>query len=508
MEGKNNVKDYCTFIGLFIFSALFVFFNSKNSPLYLFNEWGDANIYFSMGKGMMNGLIPYKDIFDHKGPFIFFIYSLGYLISNDSFLGIYIIESVFLFVNLIFAFKIASIFLNKQYSFIVSLAYAVLIFNKTYYGGSAEEFLSVFITISFYYFILYFKDKDHVQGKEYKHLLIHGIMCSLAFLSKLSVCVFWMPLLIILLYDSIAEKKYREIINKSFFFIVGFFLPILPFFLYFVVNRALGDFYFGYIEFNSIYAEFSFSFDTIMKIIYHAWWLLKHDYISFPLTLLGVFLLSFTNVYIEKWKYKIAILVSFMLSFASFSISKYVMTYAHIVMYIYTLFGIIFLLQILHKYLIKSDKNYIAGYIVSFVLFLSIGVYNKNLFGQDKECLLRKKECNYMQKEFAAIINKENNPTLLDLGLDHGVFTKANIVPSFKYFFYPNIVYRLYPGIRDYQEKLIDEKQPDFIVAGNTSLYYYHYKELKSLKENYELINVYHQAIEAFDTEVYLYKRK
>ncbi len=77
-----------------------------------------------------------------------------------------------------------------------------------------------------------------------------------------------------------------------------------------------------------------------------------------------------------------------------------------------------------------------------------------------------------MQKEFADIVLRENNPRILYLGADYGVMNEANIVPQYKYFFYPNIAYQLYPQIGNYQKELIKKKDPLFIVLGNKSYYY------------------------------------
>ena len=67
---------------------------SKNSPLYPYNDWVDGNAFFTMGKGMFNGKVPYKDLFEQKGPLLYFIYGIGYLISHDTFLGVYLLEVI------------------------------------------------------------------------------------------------------------------------------------------------------------------------------------------------------------------------------------------------------------------------------------------------------------------------------------------------------------------------------------------------------------------------------
>jgi len=508
MEKKEDyIPGKVIIVALLLFSILFVFFNSKNSPLYLFNEWVDANIYFSMGKGIANGLIPYKDIFDHKGPLIFFIYYIGYSISGTSFLGIYIMECITLFINMFFAYKIARLYLNNLFSFITATIYAVLLFTKSYYGGSAEEFISVFITISFYYFILYFTNNQQSIRTNRIQIFIHGAMFGLAFLSKLSVCVFWVPLMLAIIIILLHKKKYTETLIYSLLFIAGFVATLLPFLIYFALNNGLGEAYWGYIEFNSLYAEFKPDLSFLRKTISHAFKLLKNDYISFPLLLLGLGLLSFSKKYISNGVYRAGMFLSFIFSFVVICLSKYIMTYAHMVIYVYALFGVIFIFTLLSKY-VSSRKLQITVFVLSFLGILAIGIKDKNLFDEDMNCLTREKDCNYMQKQFAGIINREKDPTLLNLGIDLGVYTKANIVPTYKYFFYPNIPYHIYPKIRDYQVNLIERKEPMFIVIGDKSAFYDMYKELPALVQNYELVSVYNEKNEIFNKQVFLYKRK
>lgn len=504
MEKKSILSEKSILILLLLFSIIFVFFNSKNSPLYLFNEWGDVNIYFSVGKGMMNGFVPYRDLFDHKGPFIFFIYGLAYLISNASFTGVFVLQFVALFINLFFAYKLAKLYLNNLFSFITAIIYALLLFTKNYYGGSAEEFISVFVTISFYYFILYFRYNQQTQKSVNKQMFIQGLMFGLAFLSKLSVCVFWFPIILSIACVLIYKKQFKRLFIFVSCFLLGFIAILIPFVIYFALNGALNESYFGYITFNSLYAEFNPGLPLLRKIAAHFYKLIINDYISFPLNLLGLFLLVFSRKYIDNIVYRIGILFSFVLSFSIICLSKYIMTYAHIVIYVYAIFGLIFLFGFLQKYV----KERLIIYAISFVIVLSLGIYNKNFFDQDVNCLLRKKECKYMQKEFADIINKEQNPTLLNIGLDLGVYTKANLIPPYRYFFYPNIPYHIYPEIRDSQMNLIINKKPMFVVIGNRSAFYNEYSNLPELKENYNLISTFEQNNPEYDDRVFLYKRK
>ena len=81
------IGGYCLFL-----SILFLLICTKSSPLYPFNDWVDSNAFFTMGKGMINGKVLYRDLFEQKGPLLYFIHGLSYLISNKTFLGVFIFE--------------------------------------------------------------------------------------------------------------------------------------------------------------------------------------------------------------------------------------------------------------------------------------------------------------------------------------------------------------------------------------------------------------------------------
>ena len=47
-----------------------------------------------MGKGMLKGLVPYRDLFEQKGPLIFLMHSAAYLIDRTGFLGVFVFEII------------------------------------------------------------------------------------------------------------------------------------------------------------------------------------------------------------------------------------------------------------------------------------------------------------------------------------------------------------------------------------------------------------------------------
>ena len=135
-------KNYKIIIFCLVISALVLLFTSCNSPLYPYNFANDTNAYFTIGRGWLEGLIPYKDLFDQKGPIVYLIFMIAALISNTSYIGIYILEIISMTVFLFYAHKTITLFIDKKNSLFILPIITVLICTSFAFasGSTAEEF--------------------------------------------------------------------------------------------------------------------------------------------------------------------------------------------------------------------------------------------------------------------------------------------------------------------------------------------------------------------------------
>lgn len=79
----------------FIISFCVLFFLSPDSYTHDLYDRIDTGWFFTCGKAWMNGMIPYVDFADSKGPLLWLIFGIGYLLSPNNYLGMFWI-SVFL----------------------------------------------------------------------------------------------------------------------------------------------------------------------------------------------------------------------------------------------------------------------------------------------------------------------------------------------------------------------------------------------------------------------------
>lgn len=92
---------------LWLFSATLLMVASWDSYLHDFYLNYDSPWFFMCGKAWMNGLTPYVDFADSKGPLLWLIYGLGYLISPRDYTGIYWISTLSFTIAFYYTYKSA-----------------------------------------------------------------------------------------------------------------------------------------------------------------------------------------------------------------------------------------------------------------------------------------------------------------------------------------------------------------------------------------------------------------
>ena len=92
MKKSFTIKEIFLFL---MVAIIFVsIFSSSTSPLYsTWSDSPDSPIFQIIGKYWVKGIIPYRDLWDLKGPFIFFVNAVGYWVTGSR-LGVYGIQII------------------------------------------------------------------------------------------------------------------------------------------------------------------------------------------------------------------------------------------------------------------------------------------------------------------------------------------------------------------------------------------------------------------------------
>ena len=139
-------------ISLLLSTAFFSLIINYSPFTYKPCEATDSDVFFTVGKALRKGLVPYKDIFDHKGPLIYFINSLGDLILG--FRGVGIIEIIFWITFLVVLYKIQKILKYDILFFCIIIVLLPIMISPILVGGNlTEEYALPFIAFGNLYLI-------------------------------------------------------------------------------------------------------------------------------------------------------------------------------------------------------------------------------------------------------------------------------------------------------------------------------------------------------------------
>ena len=92
--GKTDEGRELRRLFLFSFAVAFLVITvcSRSSFLYPINDWVDSQCFFTTGRAMFNGSVLYRDIYEQKGPLLYFVHGLAGLVSETNFIGVYLVE--------------------------------------------------------------------------------------------------------------------------------------------------------------------------------------------------------------------------------------------------------------------------------------------------------------------------------------------------------------------------------------------------------------------------------
>lgn len=245
VEKKNIIK-------LLIISFLVIFcFSRGSSPLFGNYYEDDSSIFIVMGKAIVNGFVPYKDIFDHKGPILFWIEALGQLICEGK-NGIFLLQVLSLFVTNIFIYKISRMFSNEKESYL-SLIFSMSVFVFFIEEGNlSEEFSLPFLVVCLYIGIKWIIDKKCKKIMWYEPL-VFGMFFSIISLIRLNNAILIVGLVLSILFILIKKKRYVDIFKCIGYFLVGCLIIYIPVCVYFIINDALVDMIYGTFIHNLMY---------------------------------------------------------------------------------------------------------------------------------------------------------------------------------------------------------------------------------------------------------------
>ena len=473
---KGKVRQWLA-LGMAMLTAFLVMaICSRTSFLYPFMDGVDQNCFMTVGKGMMNGLVPYRDLFEQKGPLLYFLHGLAWLISHDTWIGVYLLESLFLGVFLWYYWKIWNLYGYRRSSMVWMPLLAVLVTVASSFasGDNVEEYCITLMAVSLYDYLKYLKQYPQNKGHmDRRTLLVNGTLAGCVLWMKYTMLGFWFVWMATVFFCLLLQKKWKEAFLDCIWFLAGMLgIATIPWVIYFGIHGAIGDWLYAYFYCN-IFAYSSADVTFLSRIVFTWEVVLDAMKNNWALTLsiaAGYGYLLFAQGKLPHWFAKISLVVLLLLTFLGMYGGGVSMSYYYLFAYGFGGLGMLPLSHgldfIVRKLYGKRRKDkYLSALGVLTVFFVIIGMgivayqNSRNIYcmGYEKEEL--------PQYQFAQIINQTENATLLNYGfLDGGFYMAADVLPTTKFFCRLNLRNSDFPEMRKEQERLIEDAEVDYIV--------------------------------------------
>lgn len=257
---KNKESQWALYALTAILTVVVVMlFSSTTSPLYP-NSYGvDSAFNRFMGLMIRRGKTLYSEIWDNKGPVLFFLQAIGTLkgTHNGDVSLTFLMQILSLFLSIFFLYKAESEADHRQKSLklLLPVICGAAVFSKVIEGGNlSEEWSLPMISCSLFLMVKYAANITDEPLHPRLYAFIQGICFALiAFIrvnNAVSICAGLAAIAIYLIY----RKKWQNLLENILFGLLGFAAIAIPICLYFWMKHALGDMIYGVFLYNLKYA--------------------------------------------------------------------------------------------------------------------------------------------------------------------------------------------------------------------------------------------------------------
>ncbi len=459
---KKTVPENVTeklYIGLTSVSVITLVSNC--SPFYAFNDWVDPHTMFSVGKAILHGMMPYRDVFEQKGPVILLLHAFAALISRTSLTGVWILEIISCFLFLYCSCQIMKIRLGKAalplIPVLALISYTVTAFAQ---GDSAEEFC---LPVLAYGLLVGYRSIANEKLPASREWFFVGLSSGLVLWTKYSMLGFYFGCFFALFLYAKKNKRLPELWRGVGRTALGLGCISLCILLWFMINGA------AYNLFETYFYQNLFLYPKTADIYGHLTLIrnLGNGLLNFLVFCAPVFFLSLSGIIWagknEKKDQFLLIISSLCGLLLSVYISGRFYSYYPLVFSVYTIFGLLWISGVIHNVIRKKavpehDTLCAAAYSLCFCIicvFFCSG--NMRSLGKEKQ--------DYPQYRAKALIESSGieDPSLMNYQyLDMGVNTAADLLPTMRFFCGFNLPLK---EISEEQNACLDTGCVDFVMT-------------------------------------------
>jgi Dolichyl-phosphate-mannose-protein mannosyltransferase len=206
----------------------------------------DSGVFLYVGWRLLNGDIPYRDVWDHKPLLIYFVDALGLTITPHSLWGVWFLQFTFIFFTLLIIYKL----LDKEFGIYAAFSGTIILTSGLLTilekGNVTEEYTLLFQALCFWLFISAWKKDFPIKSS-----LWIGVLGGFAFNFKQTTIGIWITYGLFLLAIRLSQRKspFKDLLSL----LAGWLIPSIVLIIYLASQNALADFWEQAFLYNFVY---------------------------------------------------------------------------------------------------------------------------------------------------------------------------------------------------------------------------------------------------------------
>ncbi len=210
----------------------------------------DGGIFLYIGSLILKGKIPYLDVWENKGPLVFYINALGLFLTNGSRWGVWLLEFLFFLGAGYIGYTLVKRLMGMIPALIGTFIWITAAGNTLQGGNFSEEYSLLF---SFIAVLFYLKSLERSDHKIYTFLV--GVSLGANILLRPNNIGMQAGAAGAYFVLAILSRDWRLLFQRAILMLFGVVVVLAPVVLYFTLQGALQEMINVVLVFNAQYSE-------------------------------------------------------------------------------------------------------------------------------------------------------------------------------------------------------------------------------------------------------------
>jgi hypothetical protein len=229
----------------------------------------DSGVFLYTGWRLLEGDVPYLDVWDHKPPVIFLINAVGLLASNNSRWGIWSIEVISLLAAAILSFRLFQRAFDRASAILAVFIWLFTLVFMLQGGNFTTEYT---LPLQFGCFWLFWNAESSHRFRRNGFLI--GLLGSVMFFTQQVTVGILGSILVYILLSRMHARKWSELVVYLTSIAAGFIVVAAMIIAYFAIRDGLKEFWDAAFSYNFAYVARP-TFYERMQSLYRGWLLLS-----------------------------------------------------------------------------------------------------------------------------------------------------------------------------------------------------------------------------------------